>query len=454
LRVPEARVMGDLPARRIAGKSPVSLSGHGQDRAGNGFPEAPEWPRLAAMSRTVTLVLVDAAGSVLGALPPFDIAVPWWPEVGEIVEAARERHGVSVIVLRLVATDRPAQPGGAVTYLAQHDGPPPDWLPLAPTAVDANDHPLRAPYARPGGPDASLRWACEQLHRLGHDGPVTAVQRKTWNLSAIWRLDRTDPGPAGTVWLKQLPGFLRHEKAVLTWLAATVPSAAPALLAADGEGRQLLAHLPGEDRFGAPVEDRYSMVDLLHTIQARGVDAVDDLIASGVPDLRAGKLADRVRAVAAAHGAAITGLGPLVDGLDGRFAAVRRCGLPDTLVHGDFHPGNVRNRPNGGSPPVILDWGDAFVGNPAFDALRMVDDLHPAQAKPLLDAWQEQWRASAPGSDPVTALELLRPVQALLQAVVYANFLANIEPSEHPYHAADVPERLNAAAGLASVETA
>jgi len=34
----------------------------------------------------------------------------------------------------------------------------------------------------------------------------------------------------------------------------------------------------------------------------------------------------------------------------------------------------VRNRPNGGSPPVILDWGDAFVGNPAFDALRSCPD--------------------------------------------------------------------------------
>jgi hypothetical protein len=407
------------------------------------------------MSRTVTLVLVDAAGSVLGALPPFDVTVPWWPEVGEIVEAARERHGVSVTVLRLVAADRPSPPGGAVTYLAQHDGRPPDRLRLAPMSVDRGDHPLRAPYARPGGPDVTLRWAGEELRRLGHDGRVTAVQRKTWNLSAIWRLDRTepDPGPDQSVWLKQLPGFLRQEKAVLTWLAATVPDAAPALLAADGEGRQLLAHLPGEDRFGAPVEDRYAMVDLLHTIQVRGVDAVDELIASGVPDLRAGRLAERIRAVAAAHGTAIRGLGPLVDGLDDRFATVRRCGLPDTLVHEDFHPGNVRNRPNGGSPPVILDWGDAFVGNPTFDVLRMVDDLDPVQAKPLLDAWQELWRASAPGSDPATALALLRPVESLLQAMVYANFLANIEPSEHPYHAADVSIHLNAAVRLASVET-
>ena len=195
----------------------------------------------------------------------------------------------AVTVLRLVATDRPVPPGGAVTYLAQHDGPRPDRPALPPTSVDLTDHPLRAPYAQPGGPDASLRWARQELRRLGHDGPVTAVQRKTWNLSAIWRLDRTDPGPDRAVWLKHLPGFLHQETAVLTWLARRA-GAAPQLLAADGEGRQLLAHLPGEDRFGAPVKDRYAMVDLLHTIQVRGVDAVDDLVAGGVPDLRAGKL--------------------------------------------------------------------------------------------------------------------------------------------------------------------
>jgi aminoglycoside phosphotransferase (APT) family kinase protein len=142
-------------------------------------------------------------------------------------------------------------------------------------------------------------------------------------------------------------------------------------------------------------------------------------------------------------------LKPLLDGLDVRLAAVRRCGLPDTLVHEDFHPGNVRNLPGGGCPPVILDWGDAFIGHPGIDALRMVDDLDAALARPLLDAWQQHWKASVPGSDPATALNLLRPVAALLHAVVYANFLANIEPSERPYHAADVPDCLNTAAHLA-----
>jgi hypothetical protein len=400
------------------------------------------------MSRTVTLILVDASGVMLGALPPFDVGSPWWPEVGELVGTVRERYGVAVTVLRIVASERPAPPGGAVSYLAQLDSPPTGRLPLSPAIVDLRPHPLRAPYAQPGGPAASLRWAVGELHRLGHRGPVTVAQRKTWNLSGIWQLDIAGHGDTGpsTVWLKHLPRFLRQESAVLAWLTASQPGSAPALLAADGQGRQLLAHTPGEDRFFAPVEDRHAMIARLHTIQLYAADAVDDLIAAGVPDLRDALLADRIRAVAARYGAGVAGLRPLLDGLDVRLAALRRCGLPDTLVHEDFHPGNVRNLPGG--PPVILDWGDAFIGNPGFDALRMVDDLDTTRAKPLLEAWQQQWKASAPGSDPATALDLLRPVAALLHAVVYANFLANIEPSERPYHAADVPDRLNAAVQL------
>lgn len=401
------------------------------------------------MSRTVTLILVDASGAVLGALPPFAVASPWWPEVGELVDAARERHGLDVTVLRVVASDRPAPPGGAVTYLAQVEGAP-EGVPLSPATVDLGPHPLRAPYAEPGGPGASLRWAAGELRRLGHAGPVVVRQRKTWNLSGIWQLDVGGDGAgAGTVWLKHLPRFMRRETAILTWLAERLPGSAPRPLAADGTGRQLLEHVPGEDRFFAPARDRYAMVELLHTIQLRALGEVTELIAAGVPDLRGALLAPRIRAVARRYGDGVAGLRALLDGLDERLAAAARCGMPDTLVHEDFHPGNVRNLPGGGSQPVILDWGDAFVGQPAFDALRLVGDLDDGQARPLLDAWRRRWEAAVPGSDPATALDLLRPVAALLHAVVYANFLANIEPSEHPYHAADVPERLTAAVALA-----
>jgi aminoglycoside phosphotransferase (APT) family kinase protein len=256
-------------------------------------------------------------------------------------------------------------------------------------------------------------------------------------------VDPADPTRRSTAWLKQVPWFFAHEATVLRWLNAEVPAAAPTLLASADEGRMLLDDLPGEDRYGADPSARDRMLAELHAVQVRAVDAAGELAAAGVPDRRGSRLAARVREVVDRHGAGIPGLGELVDGLDERLSAVDSCGLPDTLVHGDFHAGNVRAKGDG--PPSILDWGDAFIGNPAFDALRMTDDL-PA-AEPLLAAWCRRWRDAVPGCDPGPALTLLRPVAALLGAATYADFVDRIEPAERLFHAGDVVRALRAAVG-------
>jgi len=128
------------------------------------------------MGRTVTLVLLDAAGGLIGALPPFDVDVPWWQEAGVVVDGARARHGIGVQVLRLLHADRPHPPGGHVTYLAQTGDPaPPD---VSAVDVDLSPQPNRAPYAEPGGPAASAAWAVDALAALGTTGAV-AVQQRT-----------------------------------------------------------------------------------------------------------------------------------------------------------------------------------------------------------------------------------------------------------------------------------
>jgi hypothetical protein len=94
---------------------------------------------------------------------------------------------------------------------------------------------------------------------------------------------------------------------------------------------------------------------------------------------------------------------------------------------------------------VIIDWGDAVVAHPGFDILRLTEGLPAPDAAALIAGWAAWWRAAVPGCDPERAAALLVPVARLRAAVQYAEFLARIEPSEHPYHAADVPDRLSAA---------
>jgi hypothetical protein len=396
------------------------------------------------VSRVVTLVLVDGTSALLGALPPFEVPMPWWQDTSDVVTGARERYGIDVTVLRLVATDLPAPHGGAVTYLAECPaGPPERTVPVDPDGWDLAGHPLRAAWALPGGPAASLAWAERQLVSLGWR-PPTASQQRTWNLSAIWRLDST----SGVAWLKQVPPMFAHEPAVLRWLATVVPQRVPAVLAADpATGRMVLSHAPGEDRYFAPPGELVELIDDLHEIQHRAVDQVPSLRAAGVPDKRWPVLARRVRDTVARYG---PGLGPdlytalrsMVDGLDERFAQIDACGLPDTLGHGDFHAGNARGD---GRHRTLIDWGDSFVGHPGFDALRIVERQPPPTAERLLTHWADRWRATVPGCDPERALRLLTPVAALSAAATYAAFLAAIEPSERRYHAGDVPACLRAA---------
>jgi len=381
----------------------------------------------------VTLVLVDADGALLGALPPVAVEVPWWTSVADVVAAARARHGVDVHVLRLLHADRPSQPGGHVTYLAQVFEPP--AVPLAPADVDLAPHPLRAPYAVPGGPAASVAWA---LAAAGRDD-LTAVQERTWNLSMIWHLDAAG-GPVA--WLKQVPRMFAHEPVVLALVDGFAPGLVPTVLSAAAPGRMLLAHVPGEDRYGADADFCAAVAADWHPAQVHFAGRVDELLAAGVPDRRFD--ADRFARVAEPFLDGIDGLAALLDGLPARFAAIRACGLPDTLVHGDLHPGNVRAD---GDTRVIVDWGDATVAHPAYDILRLAEGLD--EPGKVLHAWAQRWRAELPGTDPERAVDLIRPVAELHAAAAYADFLDRIEPAERPYHEADVPARLSAAAAAA-----
>ena len=395
----------------------------------SGFRDTGYRPRVG---RTVTLVLVDAAGAVLGALPPFPVELPWWQEAGDVVAAARREHGVDVQVLRLLSAEQSRPPGGRVTYLAQVFAPP--AAELEPAEVDLSPHPLRAPYAVPGGPAASVAWA---IAGTGRDD-LTAVQQRTWNLSMIWRLD----APTGPVaWLKQVPEMFAHEPAVLALVDGFAPGLVPTVLRAGAPGRMLLAHVPGEDMYGAGADLRAAVARDWHPAQVHFAGRVGELLTAGLPDHR--RDADRLTRVAEPFLDSIDGLAELIEDLPARFAAVEACGLPDTLVHGDLHPGNVRAD---GDTRVIVDWGDATVAHPAYDILRLTEGLEkPDERAEVLAQWAGRWLSDVPGSAPERAADLLRPVSELRLAACCAEFLDRIEPAEHPYHVWDVPERLSAA---------
>ena len=72
--------------------------------------------------RRASVVLVARDGTLLGRLPEFPVATPWWQEAQPVVDGARDRFGLEIVVLRLLDAELPRPQGGGVTYLAEPRG--------------------------------------------------------------------------------------------------------------------------------------------------------------------------------------------------------------------------------------------------------------------------------------------------------------------------------------------
>lgn len=336
--------------------------------------------------------LVTVGGRYVGEADPFTVDSPWWNDVQPVTEHLDRVLGVTTSVLRLVGTTSPAMRDGVVTYQVEADRVP-DGL-SSTGRHEFPDHPLRLPWARPGGPAALVDWARRHVDVTG-----PPVQVKTWNLSCLYRL----PTASGAVWAKATPPFLADEGAVIRLVASVDPSLTPGLIASE-PGRVLLEEASGVDCWQPDGEVVERIVPRWVAVQAA---------LAGAPRLRA------------------------------RGVSMPDFGLPDTVLHGDFHPGNWRS---GG---VVLDWGDAHWGHPALDAARLIGFVAPEIRPAIERAWVEAWLGHYPSSDPVGALRHARPASHLVAALVYQEFLDNIEPSERVYHLGDPEAELARARSLA-----
>lgn len=388
------------------------------------------------LPREVSLALCLPDGTPLGVTAPLTIPRGgWWSNARVLVDAARSAWGITPTILRIVSTGTRA---GVERQLYAAEVTTPPAIALAP--VDDSvfaDEPLRMPWARPGGPSAHLEWAASTLAEIGMPLTADPVQLRTWNLSSMWRL----PTAGGGAWLKAVPPFFAHEGAIIEALQAF---AVPRLIART-DGMCLIGDVPGEDLYGADIPQAKRMIDLL--VQMQLTATLDDLPA-GIPDWSLGALAPAAEHTLreSAHeldSRERSAVARLIDRLDVIARDLAECGIPDTLVHGDFHPGNVRGS---GDELTILDWGDSCTGHPLYDHAAFTDYIDVDVAAAATEHWLAVWRTAIPGSDPARALALLTPASALRQAALYRRFLDEIEPTEHVYHASDPGEWLRRAA--------
>jgi Phosphotransferase enzyme family len=387
------------------------------------------------MGRTVT-ALVTWDDTYLGAIGPFAVGVPWWAEVEPVVTHIREALGVPVFVLRLLTVEggEGARDGHVTYHVAALERPAAGLRnPRPPAALTAPEE-LRQSFARIDGIREALTWASNTLRTAGRPLTRSAEQYRTWNLAALFRL----PTASGPAWLKITPSFATDEASVIAAFAFVDPGLVPPVIGA-APRHVLLDHVPGEDCWDAPAQVITSAIQRMVAAQAALAGA---RFPAGLPDKRS--LVGQIQALL--DGPVSSDLSPVevaaARTLLSRFRLLDECGLPDTIVHGDFHPGNWRSD---GGPPVVMDWADAHIGNPVLDGLRARDFL-PESKRPIATrAWIEAWTFRRPGCDPARALAVAEPLGHLAYAVRYQEFLDGIEPSERIYHKGDPAASVRAA---------
>ncbi len=398
-------------------------------------------------------VLVDADG----ALPRVDLVLE---EEDTLVigvhRTLRSAWNLDAVVLE---THLPPAPDGSAdghSALAVLDTPDPSWTvppgvrwgqppreipervgPRAATWLEewetnADPPPLRPRWARPGWHKRATAWIRDALEEAGRPAAGEIEMRRLWGISATARVPTADGGSA---WFKAVFPPFRAEVAITRFLETAAPGAVPHVIAADEAAGWLLLDEVGAAPVGSAATDEQlgAAIRRLVQIQAGMAGREEELRAVGVADRPLRRLADDV---AAAMGAPAEIEGPEVapERLATVVGWVRRhsdwldaVGLPETLVHGDFHVFNVFER-NG--EPVIIDWSDAAISHPLLEIGPWFG--HPMAPGDPESSWAA-WLDALSSIGPVDALrnerERVLALASAFQLVSYAAIVRALEPA-------------------------
>lgn len=301
-------------------------------------------------------------------------------------------------------------------------------------------HPLRVPWAYPGWQDGVLTWLSEVVGE-----PITTVEPvRTWSLSCLVRANTKQ----GLVYFKAtnlLPLFC-NEPLVTQRLAERFPGRVPLPLGIDPtRGWMALAD------FGPALKDlpecggARDALRVLGELQRTCLGDEARLLSLGLVDRRVAHFAQEVPLLLQDQ----TCVGELTDeeraalyAIDWKARLSWLAELPNSLVHGDPHTGNVAPTATGFQ---LFDWSDASVAPPWMDLLDLLfnDNLHEASAL---------WAAHAAALGIEVPWETLAPLVALYHSVSYRHIAQGIEPTVGHEHGGIIPFLLRKVLGFVQMQ--
>lgn len=369
-------------------------------------------------------------------------------ETPQLLTALRDLVALDAVMLRPVQT-WPAEPEKGQDRMrlyvleAQTDGPLPEgahWLgidalvpliysekPTLTTILNEDAHSdlvsaLRPDWAVRGWFGEVRDWLGAELTRLGRKPLGNPEQLRIWGLSAVLR-QRTD---GDDIYFKAAAKHFIAEPRITAAVADLFPDLTPEVLALEPtKGWLLLAPFRGEELDETQLEKKAEVMRRFSILQLKSVAQKDALIAAGCADRGLTNLREAVpwllreslelHLLTQAERERLLTLEPrILEQLDDLAA----CGLPETLLHGDLHFGNVVVEDE---RITIFDWTDTCWSHPFFD-LTLQNKWRESDASvwtALSEAYLEPWLTRYDERSVRRALELAESLSPLFYAQSY-----------------------------------
>lgn len=304
----------------------------------------------------------------------------------------------------------------------------PRWIgrrELGPTIADP-------PWSVAGWFDRASHWMVERMAEMRTPAFEAPRIVYLWGISIILRA----PSSLGPLFLKASAPVFGHEAAVTALLASVTPDLVTQVAAIEPDEDWLLMRDHGGRTLGDGTPETWARgLDVLAEIQHAWVGREQELVDAGVPVRSVAALAEALPSFADLEPLAteLTGddrtawnesIGAFVDACH-RLDAI---GPASTLVHGDLHPWNVADTPEG---PRIFDWTDAALSHPFLDLAVYAtrpDDLALRHA--LRDTYLAHWTAQLSTAELKEAGDLAIVVGALHQVDAYVRILSSLDPDD------------------------
>ncbi len=264
--------------------------------------------------------------------------------------------------------------------------------------------------------------------------PIEKV--KSWELSCIFRV----PASCGDIYFKvaSTSPLFANEAVLIEALAKLFSDRIPTQVAIDRERSFMLLKDVGQDlRNNSDPRVWETILRVYGEMQIAAVKDVDSLLAAQCLDRRLDKLATQIDRLLSdcevnfdLDKTEIARLYDRAASLKAMCNTLASYSVPQTLVHGDLHPGNIAQAQG---KYRFFDWTDGCISHPFFDLVTLLNlEIMPtnllAARQDLIRFYLELWTAYEPIERLWSAWQLAQTLGALHQAISYQHINTCLEP--------------------------